>query len=165
MIKEAYSGGLENLSNAIQSLGVLHNNPFIFAPLFSQFYKSLGEKPKSFLLSYLVLPLVLYPKSRAFLENVRSTSSLRTLMSKRGRIYGLDERIAEYRGLTNISLQYAVDMGTLQVGENISVDVVSDWTNDPMCSPDQLKAASNLGHLFAPFDVPTIYRTFGVKKL
>lgn len=153
------------MSNAIQSLGVLHNNPFIFAPLFSPFHKSLGEKPKSFLLSYLVLPLVLYPKSCTFLVGARSTSSLRTLMGKRERIYGLEERISEYRGLTNTSLQHAVDMGVLQVGDNLSVNAVSDWTNDPLCSSDQLKAASKLGILLAPFDVPTVYRTIGVQKL
>lgn len=153
------------MSNAIQSLGVLHNNPFIFAPLFSPFYKSLGEKPKSFLLSYLVLPLVLYPKSRTFLVRARSNSSIRTLMSKRERIYGLDERIAEYRELTNTSLQHAVDMGVLHVRENLSVDVIADWTTKPMCSPDQRKAASKLGILLAPFDVPTVYRTIGVQKL
>jgi len=153
------------MSNAIQSLRILHNNPFIFAPLFSPFYKSLGEKPKSFLLSYLVLPLVLYPKSHTFLVRAKSTSSLRTLMGEKERIYGLDERIAEYRGLTNTSLQHAVDMGVLQVGDNLSVNVVSDWTNDPMCSSDQLKAASKLGLLLEPFDVPTVYRMIGVKKL
>ena len=154
------------MSNAIQSLGALHNNPFIFAPLFSPFHKSLGNKPKSILLSYLVLPFVLYPESRTFLaKKAISTSSLRTLMSERGRIYGLDERIAEYRGLTNTSLQHAVDMGVLKVGENLSVDVVYDWTTDPMCSPDQLNAASKLGLLLAPFDVPTVYRMIGVKKL
>lgn len=153
------------MSNAIQSLVVLHNNPFIFAPLFSPFYKSLGEKPKSVLLSYLVLPFVLYPKSRTFLVKAKSTSSLRTLMGKREHIYGLDKRIAEYRDLTNTSFQYAVDMGVLQLGEKLSVDVFSDWTTNPMCSPDQIKAASNLGILFAPFDIPTIYRTIGVKKL
>lgn len=153
------------MSNAIQSLGELHNNPFIFAPLFSPFYKSLGEKPKSFLLSYLVLPLVLYPKSHTFLVGARSTSSLRTLMGKKERIYGLDERIAEYRGLTNTSLQHAMDMGVLQVGEKLSVDVVSDWTTETLCSPDQLKAASKFGILLAPFDVPTVYRMIGVKKI
>lgn len=156
------------MSNAIQSLGALHNNPFIFAPLFSPFYKSLGEKPKSVLLSYLVLPFVLYPESRTFLVRATKRSSLRTLMGKRGereRIYGLDERIAEYRWLTNTSFQHTVDMGVLQIRETLSVDVVSDWSTDPMCSPEQLKAAHRLGLLFAPFDVPTIYRTIGVKKL
>ena len=153
------------MSNAIQSLGALHNNPFIFAPLFPTFYKSLGEKPKSVLLAYLVLPFALYPQSRNFLVKAISTSSLRTLMSKRERIYGLDERIAEYRGLTNSSLQYAVDISVLKIEENLSVDVVSDWTNDLLCSPDQLNAASKLGILLAPFDVPTVYRMIGVKKL
>nr|QNO44327.1 hypothetical protein JKAPHALJ_00014 [Methanosarcinales archaeon ANME-2c ERB4]QNO46490.1 hypothetical protein PAACNKLE_00026 [Methanosarcinales archaeon ANME-2c ERB4] len=86
-------------------------------------------------------------------------------MGEKERIYGLDERIAEYRGLTNTSLQHAVDMGVLQVGDNLSVNVVSDWTNDPMCSSDQLKAASKLGLLLEPFDVPTVYRMIGVKKL
>lgn len=153
------------MSNAIQSLGVLHNNPFIFAPLFSPFYKSLREKPKSFLLSYLVLPFVLYPQSRTFLVKAKSTSSLRTLMGKREHIYGLDERIAEYRRLTNTSFQYAVDMGVLHVGEKLSVNVFSDWTTDLKCSPGLIKTASNLGLLFEPFDVPTIYRMIGVKKL
>ena len=153
------------MSNAIQSLGALHNNPFIFAPLFPTFYKSLGEMPKSVLLAYLILPLVLYPQSHNFLVRATKRSSLRTLMSKRGRIYGLDERIAEYRRLTNLSLQYAVDIGVLQIGENLSVDVVSDWMPDLLCSSDQLNAASKLGTLLAPFDVPTVYSMIGVKKL
>jgi len=156
------------MSNAIQSLGVLHNNPFLFAPLFSPFYKSTGEKPKSVLLAYLVLPFVLYPESHTFLVRATKRSSIRTLMGKRGereRIYGLDERIAEYRGLTNTSFQHAVDMGVLQISEILSVDVVSDWNVDPMCSSDQLKAARRLGLLFAPFDVPTVYRMIGVKKI
>lgn len=156
------------MSNAIQSFGVLHNNPFIFAPLFSQFYKSLGEKPKSVLLSYLVLPFVLYPESRIFLVKARSTSSLRTLIGKKGNrehIYGLDERIADYRELTNTSFQHAVNMNVLQISETLSADVVSDWSTNPMCLPDQLKAAHRLGLLFTPFDVPTVYRMIGVKKL
>ena len=156
------------MSNAIQSLGVLHNNPFIFAPLFSQFYKSLREKPKSILRSYLVLPFVLYPESRIYLVKAISTSSLRTLMGKKGHrehIYGLDERIADYRELTNTSFQHAVDMNVLQIGETLSVDVVSDWSTYPMHLNDQLKAAKRLGILFAPFDVPTVYRMIGVKKL
>ena len=153
------------MSNAIQNFGVLHNNPFIFGPLFQPFFESLGEKPKGFLLSYLVLPLVLYPESRTFLVRARTTSSFRTLTGKREQIYGLDERIAEYRRMTNTTIQHAVDIGVLRVGENLSVDVVSKWPANPMCLPDQLKAASQLGRIFAPFDVPTIYRMIGVKKL
>jgi hypothetical protein len=55
------------MSNAIESYAVLHNNPFILAPLFREFYSALPQSPKNLLLSYLVLPLVLQPASREFL--------------------------------------------------------------------------------------------------
>lgn len=153
------------MSNAIQSFGVLHNNPFIFSPLFPPFYESLGEKPKSILLSYLILPLVLFPESQKFLMNAISTSSVHTMVKKRDRIYGIDERMAEYRELTNSSIQYAADIGVLQFTDNLSVHVASDWPAVPLCPPVALKAASRLGYLFKPFDIPTVYRTLGVKKI
>jgi len=155
------------MSNAIQSFGVLHNNPFIFGPIFLSFFESLGEKSKSILLSYLVLPLVLYPESHSFLVEANSRSSMRTMVKieKRSRIYGIEERIVEYRELTNTSLQYAVDIGVLNVDEKLSVCVISNWPTTPICSPEQLKAARNLGRLFKPLDIPTIYRNLGVKRL
>jgi len=153
------------MSNAIQSFGVLHNNPFIFGPLFPPFYESLGKKPKSILLSYLILPLVLYPESNTFLVNAKSTSSVRTMVKKRDRLYGLDERIAEFRKLTNTSVQYAIDIGVLELADDLTVYVNSSWSADPLCPADALKAANRLGILFAPFDIPTIYRMLGVKRL
>lgn len=84
---------------------------------------------------------------------------------KRDRLYGLDERISEYRKLTNISFQHATDMGMLRIDEDLSVDVDSHWFSGTLCSPHHIKAASKLGVLFRPFDVPTIYRMIGVKKI
>jgi hypothetical protein len=156
------------MSNAIQSFAVIHNNPFIFGPLFPSFYGSLGEKPKGILLSQLVLPLVLYPASQKFLVNAKSTSSVMTMVGKPGkrdRLYGLEERIAEYRELTNTSIQHEIDIGVLSIDENLSVDVNSYRSINPSYFSDYRKAASRLGYLFAPFDVPTIYRILGVKKL
>lgn len=153
------------MSNAIQHFGIIYNNPFVLGPVFPSFFKSLGKKPKGFLLSYLVLPLVLYPSSRTFLLRSRSTSTIRTLMSKRERIYGLNERIAEYWGLTNKSFQHAVDIGILEIDETLSVNVVSDFPLDTMFVPDPITAAGRLGLLFNPFDVPTVYRMLGVKKI
>ena len=153
------------MSNAIQSFAALYNNPFIFGPLFPPFYKSFGEKPRSILLSYLILPIVLYPESRTFLVHAKSTSSIHTMVKKRDRIYGIDERIAEYREFTNISVQYAIDIGVFQLTDSLSVHVKSNWPGGPLCSPDSIKAASRLGQLFTPFDIPTIYRLLGVKKL
>jgi hypothetical protein len=156
------------MSNAIESFAVIYNNPFIFGTLFPSFYNSLGEKPKGILLSYLVLPLVLYPASLKFLMNAKSTSSVRTMVGKPGerdRLYGLEERIAEYRELTNMSIQYEIDIGMLNIDENFSVNVNSYRSTNSLVFPDYQKAASRLGYLFAPFDVPTIYRILGVKKL
>lgn len=156
------------MSNAIESFAVIYNNPFIFGALFPSFYSSLGEKPKGILLSYLVLPLVLYPASLKFLMNAKSTSSMRTMVGKPGerdRLYGLEERIAEYRELTNMSIQHEIDIGMFSIDENLSVNVNSHRSNNSPGFPDYQKAASRLGHLFAPFDVPTIYRILGVKKL
>lgn len=156
------------MSNAVQSLSVLHNNPFILGPLFSSFYGMLGGKPQSILLPYLILPIVLYPASQRFLLHANSKSSVMTMAgksTKRDRLYGLDERIAEYHELTNISFQYAVDMEVIRIAENLSVDVVSHWPSDTLCLPDHLKAANRLGILFRPFDAPTIYRMLGVKKI
>lgn len=86
-------------------------------------------------------------------------------MNKRARIYGLDERITEYWGLTNKSFQHAVDIGVLEIDETLSVNVVSDWPPDPVFVPGPITAASRLGLLLNPFDVPTVYRMLGVKKL
>ena len=79
------------MSNAIQSFAIIHNNPFIFSPIFPVFYSAISHKPKSLLLSYLVLPIVLFPESKKFLVNARSTSSMRTLVSERDRLYGLGD--------------------------------------------------------------------------
>lgn len=156
------------MSNAIQSFGVLYNNPFILSPVFPAFFKSLGEKPNGILLSYLVLPLVLPPASRKFLTNARSTSSLMTLAGKPGmreRLYGLGERIIEYRELTSVAIQHAIDTQALAIADTFSLRVVSAVQNNSLCPPNAFKSADRLGVLCAPFDVPTIYRMLGIKKI
>jgi hypothetical protein len=84
---------------------------------------------------------------------------------KRDRLYGLEERIAEYRELTNISIQHEIDIGMLSIDKNLSASVNSYRSTKSLGFSDYQKAASRLGYLFAPFDVPTIYRILGVKKL
>jgi hypothetical protein len=95
----------------------------------------------------------------------RSTSSIRTMVKKRDRIYGLDEHILEFWKLTNTSVQYTIDIGVLRIADDLSVHVKSSWPADPLCPAHSLTAANRLGILFAPFDIPTIYRMLGVKKL
>jgi hypothetical protein len=128
----------EIMSNAIQNLGVLYNNPFIFGPILRSFFESLGGKSRSILLSYLVLPLVLYPESHVLLvKRADSRRSIRNLVGvpgKRDPIYGIEERIAGFRELTNLSIQYSVDIGVFSVDNNLSVNVISEWPAVPLCS-------------------------------
>jgi hypothetical protein len=156
------------MSSAIKSLRVLHNNPFILAPIFPAFFQSLGEKRNGLLLSYLVLPMVLPPAPRKFLTNANSRSSLMTLAGKpedRNRLFGLEERICEYRTLTNASMQHLVDNGMLSITKYLSAKTMPEASNEELCPLNTIKSASRLGLLFAPFDVPSIYRILGIKQL
>jgi hypothetical protein len=151
------------MTRAIDHLEELHNNPFIFSPLFPVFYKALGEKPHNSLLAYLLLPLVLYQESNTFLKNANSRSSMRTMVDKPSRLFGLQQRIVEYREITNLSIQHAIDNGALLSSERASYK--SGETKLPTILTEMSRPASKLGLLFAPFDVPSIFRTVGVKSL
>ena len=153
------------MSGAIKSYGVIHNNPFIFAPIFVEFYRGCASKEKSLLLSYLALPLVLPRESRNFLSKAKSTSTVATFLRHREYLEGLEERIFEYRELTNQAIRYAVDAGMIAIEEDLSVRVICDECDYSLAPAATPRAARRLGILFEPYDIPTIYRTFGVKKL
>ncbi len=153
------------MSNAISSYDVIHNNPFIFAPILAEFYRDYPERPNSILLSYLVLPLVLPIEARKVLAKANKTSTVATFLRRKNVLAGLGERINEYRELTNQSLRYAVDVGLLSVGSDLAVKVIGaecDFTFSPEAAP---RASRRLGIMFSPYDIPTIYRTFGIRKL
>lgn len=153
------------MSNAIESYAVIYNNPFILTPLFERFYASVPQKPKNILLSYLVLPLALYPISKKFLANANARSSIRTMGKKHDCFYGLPERVEEYKTLTNICIQHAIDMGAVTVEDDLSVNVIGSKLDVSLCPENSAKAAKILGNLFAPYEIPAIYRSLGVKKL
>lgn len=153
------------MGNAISSYETIHNNPFILAPLFPAFYSSYSSRENDLLLSYLVLPLVLYPKSRGFLSRANIRSSVRTLIEDRERIFGISESVASYKSLTSSSMQYAIEFGALEISENLSVLVGDKALDKALCPTETIKASVRLGKLFDPFDIPTIYRMLGIKKL
>lgn len=153
------------MSNAIDSYAVIHNNPFILAPLFELFYASLPKKPKNILLSYLVLPLVLYPPSRSFLAGAKASSSIRTMNKKRERFYGLCGRVEEYKTLTNLCLQHAIDSGAIAIDEDLSILVIAPRLDASLCPRDSARAATKLSALIATYEISAVYRSLGVKAL
>lgn len=153
------------MSDPIQLLGVLHNNPFLFAPAFVSFFQALGEKERSFLLGYLVLPMTLHQPSRKFLRNANSRSSLRTMLQDREHVYGLDERVARYRESTNTTIQYLLGAGAISIQSDFAATVADPQEVDGPAPEGVIKAAGRLGRFFEPYDVPTVFRMLGVMSL
>ena len=153
------------MSNAVNSFSVLHNNPFLFGPMFPAFASELGNKKNALLLAYLVLPFCLHSKARTFLERANARSSILTLLSDRERLHGLEERIRDLTELSNKSIQYAIDVGALGLDSELSIVIGEPWPDTIIVEWGAIKAAKRLGMLFAPYDVPTIYRMLGIQRI
>jgi len=153
------------IANQIECFATLYKNPFLFAPILPTFYSELGQKDRSILLSYLVLPLLLAEPSRTVLSRLNKNSSLRTFVERRECFFGLGQRIASYRNLTNILLQYNLDMKWLIASHNATVVSGGALIEPGVCRPDMLRAAARLGRILSPHAIPVIYLQLGIKKL
>lgn len=153
------------MSDPLHHLRVLHNNPFIFASTFTNFFQSLGEKERGFLLAYLVLPMTLYPPSREFLQKSKSISSIRTMLKKQKIIYGIEERVTRYRNMTNTTIQYLQDARDIAFDDRLSVSVAEQQSVDTSSPEGVVKAAQRLALLFRPYDVSMVFRMLGVMSL
>ncbi len=153
------------MSNTLNNLNTLHSNPFIFSSILFHFFESLEAKPNGLLLSYLVLPTVLYPFSQAFLLKATSRSNLRTFVKEKSRIYGLQERLQEKKEITNVTVQYLLDLKLICLGKDLSVKKIKDFPKDYISVKSQIKASSRLAEIFLPFEIPLIYQKLGVKSL
>lgn len=152
------------MTDQIRHLQVLHNNPFIFGSAFIEFFEALGTKEKALLLGYLVLPMILHQPSHKFLSKANSRSSLRTMLQDCSRIYGLNERVTQYRQMTRMTVQYLLGTGGISVHSHLDISVNQQVVEGP--SPaGVIKAARQLGTFFRPYDVPTVFRMLGVMSL
>lgn len=153
------------MTGAIDNICTLHYSPYILAPLLERFYESLSVRPNNILLSYLVFPLLMSPKSMVKFKNANSRSSLHTLTSYRDSFFGLEEKVAEFKEITNKSLFLLIEGGGLELGSDMSVSFQEKTLDDSVCSHEQLRAAKNLGIMMTPYDIPTCYRILGVRNI
>lgn len=155
------------MNEAIKNIGTLYNNPFVFGKIIHTFYSSYEKREKDILLSSLILPLSLYPASQEYLTQRKNpNSSLRILAKKNERIFGLQERVVDYRNITNITLQYAIDIGTLNVDVDMSIKIIKDWPTSFNFSPKKaITAAERLGEYMSKYDVTMNYQLLGVKEI
>jgi hypothetical protein len=158
------------MNKYIDSVYKVHNNPFVFTPLIVAFYENLERKPKNILLAYLVLPIVLNERSKQTLQTARSTSSIHTFIdskdkSKRENVFGLPERIQNYKEITNQCIQHAIDNQWISLNEDLSIEFLKKIDNKVENLNQSFKASSNLHKIFKDLDVVAIYRLLGVKEL
>lgn len=137
----------------------------MFTPLILEFYKAYPGSSKDALLSYLIFPFVLHESTRETLKNATTRSTLRTFVRKKENYYALPIKIEEYRDLTNMCIQNAIDTRNLELNENLSLKYVGDNVSSVPLLADSMRAARNLVKVIKNVDVVTVYRTLGVKKL
>jgi hypothetical protein len=155
------------MSRAVDSLYTLYNNPFILAGVLVEFYKHYsGHQKNDVLLSYLVLPVTLYEHSKIGLQQANKQRSIRSFVKSKDRMFGLTERIKEYKDMTNKTLQFAIDQRYLQIDDVLSVIVLVE--NEPPPNPGSkthLVASANLAKMVDGVDVVSVFRQFGIKEL
>lgn len=152
------------MSKVIEYTYQLYNNPFVLTQLLLSFYKNYQRKENDILLAYLILPLVLYPQSRDSIVNANIRSSILKISENKNCISGLANRVAEYKQITNLCIQQAIDNKLIEL-RNMSVVVINNVCNTDPELNKSIKAASNLVKVFGSLDVVTIYRLLGIKEL
>jgi hypothetical protein len=87
------------------------------------------------------------------------------MKKKREPLFGLPERVDEYRRLTNLCIQYAIDMSAIEVTNDLSLVVNGTELETTLAPRSSVKASKNLAKIFGSYDVAAIYRLLGVPSL
>ena len=169
------------MSKIVENLNILYNNPFILTPIIVKFYENYeGKQSKDMLLSYLILPLVLYEDSKCVLLNKNTKRDLRTFINyrikedlkrnkkeikKNNKLFGLPDRVDEYKEMTNLCLQYAFDSGSLQLQSDLSIKFLEYKYKADNSLVEYLKVAENLALLLKKEKITHIYMRLGIKKI
>ena len=152
------------MSSVIDALYQIKYNPFKYGDHVISFYSSLSGVENNLLLAPLIIPLCSHPvygnslSSAVFGE--KRKSSIWTIFGERGTLYDLQERIDEFRSLTEQCIQYCLINDWLLLDEN-GLNLSSlDNKNENF---EVKKNAFNLGRLLSDLSVVETYAFLGVK--
>lgn len=161
------------MSKTIENIYTLYNNPFLLTPIIVKFYESYkGKQSKDLLLAYLVLPIVLYEESSKVLSTKNKNRELRTFINyekekhqKNNKLFGLPDRVEEYKKITNLCIQYAIDRGNLKVEDDLSILFLkNDFLHDNTII-HFVKASENFAEMLKKEKLMHIYLKLGIKNL
>ncbi|WP_034588376.1 three component ABC system middle component [Acinetobacter sp. HR7] len=148
------------MSSVVEAIYELKYNPFKYGEYIASFYTSVEEQEHNLLLSQLIIPLCSHSifGSKLLKSNVNST--IWSIFGDQKQLYDLQERIDEFQGLTQQSIQYCIDNDWLSVNvQNLILRSCVD-TRPPY---NIQRVAWKLGRLFKKHSVVEIYSFLGVK--
>ena len=151
-------------ATVIDHIFTLQRSPYALAPIIHEFYNRSSPRERDILLSYLILPLVLFPPMRDFLASARSTSNLRTMTQAKERLIGLPERISDFKAITHASLLVLTSEKRVELSEDMSIKSI-DEVQISNTKAKLLDAARGLAAVCQGEDIVTIYRMLGLKYL
>lgn len=141
----------------------LKYNPFKYGDFLASFYSELKNVEDNLLLIQLVIPLCSHQSFMKKLSNAKfgakSKSTIWTIFKDRAQLYDLQERMDDFKELTDQSLQYCLVNDWLRVEEK-TLDIVPIQFDDT--SYMKQKSAVNLGKLFSDLSTVEIYAFLGV---
>ncbi|MHB8056816.1 MAG: three component ABC system middle component [Desulfuromonadaceae bacterium] len=138
-------------------------NPFRYAEFLGSFYSELTNVDNNLLLSQLVIPLCSHHLYFHKLSNAKfgskSKSTIWTIFDDRTQMFDLQERLDDFKALTEQSLQYCLVNDWLGICVQTLTVTLSPTNEAPFMKQ---KSAVNLGKLLSNFSVVEIYALLGV---
>ncbi len=152
------------MTTAIEHLANLHYSPIILSTLFEEFYFYVSPGRNNILLSYLVLPFYFTPLAKAFFTNAKKSSNLLTYVSKKERLAGLQCKVNDMNYLTNKCIQMSIDNRGLIINKDLSV-TLSISAENIIKNNEKNKFIFNMARIISEYDLSTVYKQLGIKKI
>ncbi|MFZ6757787.1 three component ABC system middle component [Undibacterium sp. Ji50W] len=150
------------MTSLVDALYVTKYNPFKYGEFVASFYSELTNVENNLLLAPLIVPLCSHHVFSGKLSNakfgVKSKSTVWTIFSDRELLYDLQERLDDFKILTDQSLQYCLANDWLEI-EIKMLNVIR--LNPEEATFVKQKSAANLGTLFSNLSVIDIYALLG----
>lgn len=151
------------MTSLVDAIYQTEYNPFKYGEFLASFYLNLQGVERNLLLSQLVIPLCSHPVYKEKIERAvfknNGGSTIWTIFSDKIPLYDLQERIDNFKQLTDQSLQYCLI--------NDWIIINSDSLAISVENPDEIKfveqkSAKNLGKIFSNLSVIEVYALLGV---
>ncbi|MCH2547118.1 MAG: DUF6521 family protein [Alphaproteobacteria bacterium] len=147
------------MSSIVDALYHLKFHPFKYGEYVASFYSSANDVEANLLLAPLVIPLCSHHVFAEKLKNVNRRSSLWSVFDDRAMLYDLQERIDEFKGLTEQCIQYCLLNDWLEID---SKNLMLHYSANTSTSVLQRNAV-NLGRLVNGHSVVEVYAFLGVR--